>query len=432
MRILVATSHRGIVGGVETGLRDGLRGLRNRGHEVALAFLYPAAPGQAGIDDKVGGLPAWQLGGARGDEALREVVAWRPDVAYLHGLDDPALEGALLARFPTVLFVHDYHGTCVSGNKRHGALPAAPCDRVLGPACLALYYPRRCGGLNPATLLRRYRAQQRHRALLPRYQAVVVASRHMAEEYRRHGVTDDRLRLLPLFPPGQAPDPEPPAPRPVRGRLLMVGRLTKLKGAQLLVPAVARASAALGRPLSLVVAGDGPERPALEVLAGAAGLRSEFVGWVDTPARVRLMRDADLLAVPSVWPEPFGVVGLEAGCVGLPAVAYRVGGIPDWLHPGESGELAPGDPPTVPGLADALVRALRDPGRLDRLRRGAWEVARTFTPTAHLDRLESILSEAVDRQSRSRHFRGPRGARLTGPAEVLSSPIHEQLGDPDR
>jgi glycosyltransferase involved in cell wall biosynthesis len=104
------------------------------------------------------------------------------------------------------------------------------------------------------------------------------------------------------------------------------------------------------------------------------------------------MRGADVLAVPSVWPEPFGLVGLEAGCVGLPAVAFAVGGITDWLRPGESGELASGRPPTVVGLTRALVGALGDPVHLTRLRRGAWCVAQQFSPTRHLKELERVLS----------------------------------------
>jgi glycosyltransferase involved in cell wall biosynthesis len=106
------------------------------------------------------------------------------------------------------------------------------------------------------------------------------------------------------------------------------------------------------------------------------------------------MRKADLLAVPSVWPEPFGLVGIEGGCVGLPAVGFAVGGIPDWLTPGVSGELAPGDKPDPRQLADALVRALADETHWNRLRVGSWETARRFTPEAHLDRLIPVLEAA--------------------------------------
>jgi glycosyltransferase involved in cell wall biosynthesis len=263
------------------------------------------------------------------------------------------------------------------------------------------YLPRRCGGLNPWTTWRLYRLQQRRRRLLPRYTAVAVASRHMHTEYIRHGVPNARLHLLPLFPPGVEASLEPPAPRPLTGRVLMVGRLTALKGGRQLALAVALTRRRLGRQLTLVVAGDGPERGPMEEAARRAGVPVRFCGWVDSGAREALMREADLLAVPSLWPEPFGLVGLEAGCLGLPAVAYEVGGIPDWLRPGESGELAPADPPTAEGLADALLRALGDPERLNRLGRGAWQVAREYTAEKHLARLEAILEAAAGKQGRS-------------------------------
>ena len=136
--------------------------------------------------------------------------------------------------------------------------------------------------------------------------------------------------------------------------------MSDLKGGLMLVKAMHLAVRSLGRPLTLAAAGEGEERPAMEILARRLNVPAEFHGWVDPARRGELMRGADLLAVPSVWPEPFGLVGLEAACVGLPAVAFAVGGIPDWLAAGESGELAPGDPPKAEGLAAALVR---DPGR---------------------------------------------------------------------
>ena len=68
-----------------------------------------------------------------------------------------------------------------------------------------------------------------------------------------------------------------------------------------------------------------------------------------------------MLVVPSLWPEPFGLVGLEAARHRLPVAAFAVGGIPDWLRPGVNGYLAPGDPPTPGGLADAIIACLKDP-----------------------------------------------------------------------
>ena len=99
-------------------------------------------------------------------------------------------------------------------------------------------------------------------------------------------------------------------------------------------------------------------------------------GWTLADGR-ELMSQADLLVVPSLWPEPFGLVGVEAGCLGLPSVAYAVGGIPDWLIAGVTGEIAPGDPPGVDGLAEAMVRALADPEHYKNLSCGRVENGKT-------------------------------------------------------
>jgi glycosyltransferase involved in cell wall biosynthesis len=391
MRILIATHHRTVIGGAETYLREIVPALSARGHDLALFTEKAAMPGRPVIDEQAGRLPVWCGEGQEPGVALRAIQDWGPDVVYSQGLENPDVEEEFLGKYATALFAHNYRGTCISGSKRFAFPRVRPCCRAFGPACLALYYPRRCGGLNPWSMVRQYRLQRRRRGVVRSCSAVLVASRHMRDEYRRHGVAEERLHLVPLFPPGQEREPEPPAARPCGGRVLFIGRLTNLKGGRLLLRAMQVASARLGRPLELTVAGDGPERSRLETLAGRLGVRAEFLGWTATPRRIALMRAADVLAVPSVWPEPFGLIGIEAGCVGLPAVAFAVGGIPEWLRPGESGELAPGDPPTGRGLADALVRALAREDHLQRLRQGAWRVAGEFTREAHLERLEAIL-----------------------------------------
>jgi glycosyltransferase involved in cell wall biosynthesis len=99
--------------------------------------------------------------------------------------------------------------------------------------------------------------------------------------------------------------------------------------------------------------------------------------------------------LPSVWPEPFGLAGIEAACAGLPGVAFAVGGVPDWLIPGTTGESAPADPPTAAGLADALVRAVADDGHRHHLGLGAWRSSKRFTPSKHLDGLTREFRDAA-------------------------------------
>jgi glycosyltransferase involved in cell wall biosynthesis len=393
LRILVASTYRAHVGGVESYLRALIPALREGGHDVSLLYERPAAA-RVTVDADAD-IPAWSthtLGAAR---ALAEATSWEPQVAYVHGLDSPALEAAILKRWPSVLFAHNYYGTCETGTKRHAFPHIAFCTRRFGPACLLLHYPRRCGGLNPVVLGRMYRLQAARGRLLTRYRAICVASRHMQQEYRRQGIPRERLHVLPLPPTGIERDPNLPSVHPPAGRLAMLARLTDLKGGDLLLQALPLASRQLGIPLSLTVAGDGPERPRLERRARAQRLDVHFAGWVDPAARNRIIREADLLVLPSVWPEPWGLAGLEAACAGVPTVAFAAGGIPEWLEPGVSGELAPASPPTAAGLAAAIARALGDADHYARLRLGAWQGAARYSMEHHLHTLLLVLARAA-------------------------------------
>jgi glycosyltransferase involved in cell wall biosynthesis len=257
-----------------------------------------------------------------------------------------------------------------------------------------------------------YSSQAKRLAIVRRYPRVLVASRHMAAEYLRHGVLASRLQIAPYFPTGVSADPAAPTARPLSGIILMASRLTQLKGGHLLVPAVRLASDRLGMPLRIVIAGHGPEKQRLEALARRLGVDMQMVGWVGAVERTTLMRQADMLAVPSTWPEPFGIVGIEAGCVGLPSVGFAVGGIPEWLRSGISGELAPADPPTARGLAAALERALARVEHYHRLREGAWRTAQGYTAHAHIQLLDEAFVSAMD--EKHGHFVTASAARERG------------------
>jgi glycosyltransferase involved in cell wall biosynthesis len=228
--------------------------------------------------------------------------------------------------------------------------------------------------------------------LLHLYGAIMVSSEHMRAEYVQHGLPADRLHLAPCPPAGITADSAPPAPRTLNGRLLLVGRLTTLKGGHYLLHAMRRATRQLGRTLSLTVLGTGPEREVLQRLSRRLGVPVEFVGWCDADRRNAYFRSSDLLAVPSLWSEPYGLVGPEAACAGLPAVGFAVGGIPEWLIPGVTGELASGDPPTPHGLASAIVRGLGDAQHHAVLCRGAWGHSQRIDVDQHLAKLDSVFA----------------------------------------
>jgi glycosyltransferase involved in cell wall biosynthesis len=123
----------------------------------------------------------------------------------------------------------------------------------------------------------------------------------------------------------------------------------------------------------------------------------DFPGWLRQEDLGALMTTSDLLVVPSLWPEPFGAVGPAAGQHSVPAAAFAVGGIQQWLADGVTGHLAPADPPTSTGLARAIAQCLEDPQHYADLRQGARQMAGTFTMARHLPQLVRALERAAQR-----------------------------------
>jgi glycosyltransferase involved in cell wall biosynthesis len=392
MRILLATEGIDEAGGVDTYLAAVACGLLSRGHSVAVLHHNSAAGSTSVRWPPLQRFCVDELGSAK---AFAAAEAWRPTVCFSHNMNALAIDAGLVSRWPVVKMMHGYFGTCVSGQKSFGFPHREPCHRQVGAACLALYLPRGCGQRRPAVMLRQFAWAREQRTLYPKYSSIVVASQHMRSEFERNGAPPGSLRVVPLFAPAVRAESTDSAPgRGETPSVLFLGRMTRLKGGDLLIEAIAQASRRLCRAVRLTLGGDGPERERWQALAMRLGIDARFPGWLDEAGRDAAIRRATLVAVPSVWPEPFGLTGLEAASMGVPAVAFDVGGVREWLTHGDNGLLAPGSPPDASALADAITRALSDPSTLARLSDGARRKAAELTLDSHLDRLEPIFRDA--------------------------------------
>ena len=402
MRIAFLNWNNRRFGGTGSYLGAVMPALHAAGHDVALWHEvdtpsdYPVLPIPTNAR-------TWSVSTLGLSTAIDELRKWRPDLLYAHGLLEPSVESEALGVAPAVFFAHDYYGTCINGQKTLTRPVVTPCHRTFGWQCMAEYYPKRCGGLSPVTMVRQFRRQQDRLHLLSRYGAIVTHSSHMQQEYLKHGFPATRVFNVKY---GSRTDGGSEgcvrAQRSPDGawRLLFAGRMDRLKGGSELLQSLPNVKRRLKRPMQLTFAGDGPARPAWEAEA-AALCRVEpdshvtFRGWLTSDVLDVLYAESDLLVLPSLWPEPLALVGLEAGRYGLPAVAFDVGGISDWLTPGTNGILAPGEPPTVQGLADAIVTALENPARYAQLRDGAEHATSEFTLDEHLRRLMDVFEEVA-------------------------------------
>jgi glycosyltransferase involved in cell wall biosynthesis len=389
MRILQVINVGVEAGGAEKSVRIITEGLRARGHEVrVLATDHLFDPGRPRIADvftpAVRGGPVRRLAGYFWNrrcyaETRRLVRSFRPDCVHLHTIGEfsPSVLAAT-RRLPRVVTVHgpeDWTGELLRWNLASSAGGGAlsPADRLRYLYLLLLQ--------RPAYLL-----------WLRRIDRILAPSGYFAAAVRRDAGKVP-VRVL-------ANGIEPPAPSAEAGpvdahHVLYAGRLIRVKGVHVLVDAVARLRGR-GVQVRLSIVGDGPERAALE--AAAAGLVEtgtvSFLGWRDETFVRGLMTRAAVVALPSLWPENFPTVALEALQAGRPLIASRVGGLPELVGE-DNGALVPaGD---AAALADALERVLGDAVEQDRLAAGSLARAGAYEVEAFLDRIIECYEEISGR-----------------------------------
>lgn len=374
----------GMGGGIATYLRALLLALEARGIENVIVAGQPETDAPAGV-------PYLHAPGIDGDgtrlsspdraaldRALRDA---RPDVCYVHVILAEAVEVAA-RHAPVVLYAHEYLTVC-PGGMRYLQRSERFCAEGPGLRCFWRAYTERTTNRRPDRLGEAYARVRAWRSLWDAVARVIVASPFVAGVLAADGAPRARTAVVPY--------PVLPPSRPPRAGLgdgvLYLGRLVPSKGVHVLLTALARLPDA-----TLTIAGAGPGRARLERLARRLDLgdRVRFTGWVAPIERDELFARVRVLAIPSLWEEPFGIVGLEALSHGVPVVASAVGGIPSWLTDG--GELVSAR--DADALADALGRILTDDQLAARLAAAGPRVAERFSMERHLDLLLAELAAA--------------------------------------
>lgn len=430
MRLAIVNWNRRKIAGTENYLSSLIPELHRLGHSIALWHERDEPPGRERIE-LPDGSPGWCVAELGRERALTALRQWQPDLLFVNSFVDPGVESATLNIAPAVFFAHAYYGTCVSQAKTFKYPVVRVCTRTFGLGCLLHYYPHRCGGLSPITMWQQYRLQSQRLENLRRYRAIITFSEHMRNEYIGHGFSPARVHCLSsaidcggneAFKSGEKrtlpsasinSDGEDHCVKSPRSetlpkrcwRIAFLGRMEFLKGGHILLDALPHVSATLNCELRVTFAGEGPQRQLWQrkgeyLQSQLKGLSIEFVGWIEKPEVEMLLENCDLLVMPSLWPEPFGLVGLEAGDHGVPTAAFAVGGITDWLIDGVNGYTAPANPATAAGLAEAIIKCLADSVRHDSLRRGAASIAQQFTLQAQARALLEVFDK-VTRESRA-------------------------------
>lgn len=320
-------------------------------------------------------------------DAMEQLLAFRPDVVHLHGMNNIPLERRILGEFAAVKTFHVAE-FCPSGTKFHHATDRA-CTFATGLACVPRQAYLRCTlSKRPQVWWSQYRRVAELNVHNHAFSRCIVASDFMKQEAVRTGYDPARVDVLPYFTTVPAS-----VTRPRERHCLFVGRLVREKGIDVLLHALSR----LAGDWTCTIVGDGPAAATIRALASTLGLdgRVTFAGWLNGAALAQQFDDASVLVVPSRWPEPFGIVGLEAMAHGRPVVASRVGGIAEWLDDGVTGVAV--DAGDAGALAERLSWVLAHPDEAREMgRRGRARVERDFVARAHLTQLLPLYKDLRD------------------------------------
>ncbi|MFQ5802352.1 MAG: glycosyltransferase family 4 protein [Candidatus Methylomirabilales bacterium] len=395
MKILHLHSQPVTAYGTERYIMNVCRALRDGGHQVTLGLDSGRSHNEEleSLQPDVAVCYVGELREEDGGESIRTlealIGAQSPDVVILHHVQNAEIVQALPRLIPTIHYFHDSRFVCL-GAKYHFWWGRA-CTRQLSPACLFYAYASHCATVRLNHLIKKLRTRRKVLEASKRLPQIIVESEYMRSLLKLNGVGIGRVAVIPPFPETFRSVTESP-PLDAPAVVLFVGRLSVEKGAHHLLEALGP----LRDPYRAVIVGDGPERRQLERLAAGLGItgRVDFIGWLRPEDLARYYGSARCVVVPSLWPEPFGLVGLEAMAYGQPVVGYDSGAIREWLQDGVTGFLVPrGD---MVSLRAAVHRIIRDSEIRHAMGTKAKAfVGKVFSKTRHMSRLIGAMKLAI-------------------------------------
>jgi glycosyltransferase involved in cell wall biosynthesis len=389
MKILFVNRHTDLVGGVEYYIDALGRALKSAGHGVSIIHWDEARSRKT--FDKYYRVPElWEdelglNGEVRGkiDEIIEK---YTPDAVYFHKIENGKAVRYLAGRSTAMQYVHDYKTVDPDG-KMLLKDPLEPNTYPLSPACFLRAYTRKAMPRNPVKGVKAYLRARGSLAAAKKLKRIIVASGHMKNTLLLNGVKPENVFVLPYFVDYSEVFKESKAGPE---RLLYAGRIAEGKGLDMLLDVLKFVK----EDFMLDVVGTGPDEEYCIKKANASGLsdRVIFRGLVKHENLPKFYSKASFLVMPSVWPEPFGISGIEAAFFGKPAVAFDVGGISEWLKDNVNGYLI--KPYDKQAMAEKIDELLRDNKKTkDMGKAGRKIVEEKYLPKSHLDKLLKIFKD---------------------------------------
>ncbi|WP_414543112.1 glycosyltransferase family 4 protein [Nostoc sp. CCY0012] len=349
--------------------------------------------GGGGIETYLASLVNSQIPGVsdRTISCLKNIDQKQAQLLHIH---DPDMLVHLREECPAILTLHNHCNYCPSGTK-YLANRGKVCDRVMNPlGCILGHLVDGCGSRRPQKIMQNWRQASQPLEILKKLKIPVIAnSDYVRQQIISSGLAPERVVTLRF---GVQPPKSTPEPLSLdihqHQRILFAGRIVPDKGVEWLIKAMVKTDSRI----HLDIAGDGWSKPSMEKLVRDLGLsdRITWHGWCNGEKLEALYQQCLAVVFPSLWPEPAGLVTLEAYGRYRPIIASAVGGIPEHVRDGETGVLVP--PNNIQRLAAAIneLASNYDKSRLMGEIGHAW-YQQEFTMDIHVQRLAEIYAKTI-------------------------------------
>jgi glycosyltransferase involved in cell wall biosynthesis len=304
----------------------------------------------------------------------------------LPGLSPSVYQTAFELKVPVVHYLHNYRISCTNGLfLNHGQ----PCERCLHgnfwPAFqTACWHESHLISGMMGLILRRIRSI----GTFHKVAAWIALCHSQKAKHVQMGIPEKRIHVIPHF---YKPKESPPPPCP-NGDVLFLGRLSREKGVEALLHAW-KLVQSKGRFLN--ICGEGPEIASLKNTVSLLNITNvRFLGFVKPPDQAQLWSSTSFAVIPSIVPETFGLVVLEAWARERPVIATRLGSPQEIITPDRDGLLA--NPVDVASMAQCIQALIDSPDiGIAMGKAGRVKLMNEFSEKLWLSRIESVYESIL-------------------------------------
>ncbi len=318
---------------------------------------------------------------------LRELIRHkRPDVAHVHNIYtqiSPSILDVLKSeKIPIVMTVHDYH--LITPNYMmwaNGRVEDLSHKSLLSLTLSKFHKDSMLASFVQALTFKLHRLRRSYTSTVDRF---IFSSQYVLNEHVDHGLDRKQCTMIPHYTDALTHTPR----FDDDGYILYYGRLVEEKGVEVLMKAMHTMP---GVPCKIV--GTGPEEAYLHI-AGDRMPNVRFEGYQGGESLWKLVRGARAVVVPSLWPEVFGMVAIEAMAMGKPVIASHTGALPEVIVDRVTGFLVP--PADVQALREAISRLAQDPVLATKFgRAGRTRAEQRYGAERHYAELMKVYEEVM-------------------------------------